>query len=169
MKRLGELAAGAAFTRSHSMKQRSRCLRCYYGYGKEEVMKRGLAVIAVVVMTAWIGAAQQSTILNAPKEVITIPFQFYIDGDLLPAGTYEFTPGALGTHVELRNVQSERTLVISVLTSVSLRNVNGAQAVFDVVGPDHYLSELYFKGMDGFAFNGAPTKHTHQIVESATK
>ncbi len=132
-------------------------------------MKRGLALIAMVVMAAWIGMAQDSTLLRAPKEVIDIPFQFYVDGNLLPAGSYEFSPNAQGTHVELHNVQSEKTMLISVLTSISLRPVNGAEAVFDVVGTDHYLSELYFKGMDGFAFNGAPTKHIHQVVESAQR
>jgi hypothetical protein len=51
-----------------------------------------------------------------------------------------------------------------VATSLSLRKIDASEAVFDVVGKDHYLSEFYIKGMDGLALNGAPGPHTHQGI-----
>jgi hypothetical protein len=129
-------------------------------------MKRGLAVIAMLVVIAFVGAAQDSAKSEAPKAVINIPFQFYADGNLLPAGTYEFKANAEGTHIEMRNTKGEDILVVPVLTSLSLRKIDQAEAVFDVSGQDHYLSEFYLKGMDGFAFNGALGKHSHQTIES---
>ncbi|MGD0309752.1 MAG: hypothetical protein ABSC02_10720 [Acidobacteriota bacterium] len=129
-------------------------------------MKRGLAVVGMLVVIAFVGAAQDSAKSEVPKAVINIPFQFYADGTLLPAGTYEFRANAEGTHIEMRNTKGEDTLVVPVLTSLSLRKIDQAEAVFDVLGQDHYLSEFYVKGMDGFAFNGAPGKHSHQTIES---
>jgi hypothetical protein len=129
-------------------------------------MKRGLAVLGILVMVALVSAAQDSAKPDTPKAVINIPFQFYADGNLLPAGTYEFKPNVEGTHIEMRNTKGEDTLVVPVLTSLSLRKIDQAEAVFDVVGQDHFLSEFYLKGVDGFAFNGAPGKHSHQTIES---
>lgn len=128
-------------------------------------MNRGLALIGMFVMAAFVCAAQNSAIPETPKTIINIPFQFYADGNLLPAGTYEFQPSALGTHVNLRDIKGENIVIISVLTSASLRKVNQTEAVFDVVGKDHYLSAFYLKGMDGFAFNGTPEKCSHQVIE----
>lgn len=129
-------------------------------------MNRGIAVIAMLVMIALGGAAQDLAKMETAKAVIDIPFQFYADGTLVPAGTYEFSPNALGTHIEMRNVKGEDTMLVTVATSLSLRKVDKSEAVFDVVGKDHYLSEFYIKGMDGFALNGAQGPHTHQNIVS---
>jgi hypothetical protein len=132
-------------------------------------MRKGLAVLAVLAMLMMLAlgsAAQDLAKLETPKAVIDIPFQFYADGALLPAGTYEFRPNTPGTHIELRNVKGEDTLIVTVATSLSLRQIDKSEAVFDVVGKDHYLSEFYIKGMDGFALNGAQGEHTHQSIAS---
>ena len=129
-------------------------------------MKRGLVVAGMLMVIASISAAQDAANLETPKAVFNITFQFYADGNLLPAGSYELQPSSEGTHVTMRNLKGEEILIIPLLTSISLRKIDKAEAVFDVVGQDHYLSEFYLKGMDGFAFNGAPEKHTHQIIES---
>jgi hypothetical protein len=118
------------------------------------------------MVVALVCAAQDSAKPAIAKVVFKIPFQFYADGNLLPAGTYEFRPNVEGTHIEMRNTKGEDTLIVPVLTSLSLRKVDRAEAVFDVAGQDHYLSEFYLNGMDGFAFNGALGKHSHQIIES---
>jgi hypothetical protein len=39
-------------------------------------------------------------------------------------------------------------------------------AVFDVIGNDHYLSEIYVPRLDGFCFKGASAQHTHLIIKS---
>jgi len=127
-------------------------------------MKRGLAVLAMLMMIALGGAAQDLAKVEVAKAVMDIPFQFYADGTLLPAGTYEFTPNSLGTHIELRNLKSKDILIVTVATSLSLRQIDPSEAVFDVVGKDHYLSEFYIKGVDGLALNGAPGPHTHQGI-----
>jgi len=35
-----------------------------------------------------------------------------------------------------------------------------------VLGNDHYLSEFYPSGLDGFCFKGASANHTHLIIKS---
>jgi hypothetical protein len=69
------------------------------------------------------------------------------------------------THLELRNVKGQEIQVVRVITRLGSRPVNTTLLVFDTVGRDHYLSEFHMKGMDGFAFNGAPGKHTHEGIE----
>jgi hypothetical protein len=133
--------------------------------GKETAMRKGLAVLLLLMMSCFAGASQDLGGLRMPKAIFDIPFQFHADENLMPAGIYEMMPNAVGTHLELRNVKGEETLIVSAITQLGGRMVDKAEVVFDVVGRDHYLSEFYMAGMDGLAFNGAPGKHTHQGIE----
>jgi len=127
-------------------------------------MRQGLVVLVLLIMCGGVGASQNLAGLQMPKAVFDIPFQFYADEKLMPAGTYEMMPNSAGTHLELRNVNGEKILVVSVITQLGARPVDTAAVFFDIAGQDHYLSEFYMKGMDGLAFNGAPGKHTHQGI-----
>ncbi len=127
-------------------------------------MRKGLAVLTLLLMSGGVGASQDMAKLQMPKAIFDIPFSFYADDKLMPAGAYEMMPNALGTHLELRNLKGEQVLIVSAVTQLNARKVDRAGVVFDIVGQDHYLSEFYMEGMDGLAFNGAPGKHIHQAI-----
>ena len=73
----------------------------------------------------------QSLIVEA-----TIPFAFNVEGKVLPAGQYEFTPAA-----------NLATLI-----------------VFDKVGDVFTLSEIWVPGLDGFMLHMTKEAHEHRIV-----
>jgi hypothetical protein len=53
---------------------------------------------------------------------------------------------------------------LPVMTRLADLGSNKVQIVFDVADGRHYLSEIHVPGADGFAFEGAPGKHTHATV-----
>ncbi len=129
--------------------------------------KRGFAVIALLLFAALVGVAQDlAKVQRMPATVFNIPFAFYADKELLPAGTYEIRPNFTGTDIEVRNVKSPKVVIVRAITSLSPRPLDKAGLAFDVAGQDHYLSEFYLPGVDGLAFNGAPGKHKHETIVS---
>jgi hypothetical protein len=53
-----------------------------------------------------------------------------------------------------------------VVTRLSPRTGEEAEVVFDVVGTDHYLSEVYMPGFDGYLLKAAESQHTHMKVKA---
>ncbi len=129
------------------------------------MMKRGLVALALLGLAVMVGAAQDlPKVQRMPATVFDIPFSFYADKTLMPAGTYEIRPNFEGTEIELRNTSGAKVVLVRAITSLSPRPLKTASVAFDVVGQDHYLSEFYVPGVDGLAFNGAPGKHKHEVI-----
>lgn len=127
--------------------------------------KIGLAILTLSVVTVLAGMAQDlSKVKQTPATVFDIPFAFYADKALMPAGTYEIRPNFEGTSIEIRNIKGPTITLVPAITSLSPRPLPEAAVVFDVLGSDHYLSEFYLPGVDGQAFNGAPGKHKHEVI-----
>ncbi len=122
-------------------------------------MSRYLASLVILSVVAFGGMAQQM-----PKIVVVIPFQFKADMELLPAGTYELQPNNQGTHIQLRDVKTDKRFIARVLTSLSTRGTSQSIVAFDVEGQNHYLSEIYIAGTDGFAVEAVKGKHTHITI-----
>ncbi len=130
--------------------------------------KKVFGISAILLFAALGGAAQDlSKVQRMPATVFDVPFSFYADKQLLPAGTYEIRPNFMGTDIEVRNVKGDKIVLVRAITSLSPRPLDHADLAFDVVGKDHYLSEFYLPGVDGMAFNGAQGTHKHEIVVAA--
>jgi hypothetical protein len=69
------------------------------------------------------------------------------------------------SHVNIRNLDTKIDARIPVTTRLSPREGDYGSVVFDEVGSDYYLSEIYIVGMDGFFFRGAAGKHKHLVVK----
>ncbi len=129
------------------------------------MMKRGLVLFALLLLGVLAGMAQDlSKVERVPATVFNIPFAFYADKMLMPAGTYAIRPNFEGTEIELRNTSGPKVVLVRAITTLSTRPLTTAALAFDVAGPDHYLSEFYVPGVDGLAFNGAPGKHKHEVI-----
>jgi hypothetical protein len=142
---------------------------CQKQRGDTEMRKRALVIMGLLLIAISTSAAQDlAKMQRMPAAVFDIPFAFYADKTLLPAGSYEFRPNFTESGIEVRNVKGDIINLVSALTSLSPRNLKGnrAQIAFDVVGDQHYLSELYMPGLDGMAFNGSSDKHKHQMIVS---
>jgi hypothetical protein len=103
----------------------------------------------------------------AGELTVNIQQPFLIGGKSFPAGHYRIIAEAendqfvhiqsLGTKTGLSDIRFD--------TRLSERKGEAGSVVFDRVGNELYLSEIYIIGMDGFFFKGAPGKHKHLVVK----
>jgi hypothetical protein len=125
-----------------------------------------------IVATFLLGLACSALFAMAqvsPASVVAeIPFPFMIGDKTLSAGTYQFAMNLNLSSMMVTNTKGKEAAMAAVLTRLSPRSDKEASVVFDVVGNDHYMSEVYVPGHDGFQFKGAPDKHAHASVK-ATK
>jgi hypothetical protein len=96
-----------------------------------------------------------------------IPFGFIVEGKTYPAGSYRIAVNDEGSTLTIQGLKSTKESGMAlVVTRLAPRSQNNVSLVFDVVGNDHFLSEIHVPGMDGFYFKSATTKHTHATVTS---
>ncbi len=95
---------------------------------------------------------------------VMVKYPFKADGKNYPAGHYRILADADGDHINLLNLDKKTDDPIRFVTRLSPREGQLGQVVFDKVGNDLYLAEVYIIGMDGFFFNGAPGKHKHLVL-----
>jgi len=125
-------------------------------------MKSRIAPIFALLLVCSINGAAQVSVTAIHAD---ISFDFRIDKEVLPAGTYSFDMKNPDV-VIIRNVKTGKSVMPSVLTRTSQIPGDDAQVVFDKVGQEYYLAELHAVGMDGYHFKGAPGPHSHVIVRS---
>jgi len=119
--------------------------------------KQLVAVLAMIVVAGLLGAvAQQSA-----RAVAEVPFSFIAAGKTFPPGSYQFNPGKLPNEIVIRNNKTSESVMVPVTTRLSQKPGEDPVIVFDKVGNDHYFSELYLSGLDGYAVQGAKGEHTH--------
>jgi hypothetical protein len=124
--------------------------------------KYAVAMLALLFVVPFWAAAQ----VSPPGVSADIPFSFTLAGKSYPAGNYSFTENTTMSAITIMAKDGKQSAVVPYLTRLSSRSLEQADLVFDVVGSDHYLSEVYMPGMDGFAFKAASSTHTHMTVKA---
>lgn len=128
-------------------------------------MKRQLVtVLAMILFAGALVAAAQS----GAKAVAEIPFSFIAAGKTLPPGPYQFNPGKVPNQIIVRNNKTGESVLVPVITRLGPKVDNEPMIVFDKADNDHYFSELYLPGFDGYAVQGFKGEHTH-VQLKATK
>ncbi len=123
--------------------------------------KQVICLLTILAVAGSFGAFAQSGLTIK----IDAPFSFVAGAKTLPAGEYTLQFSTDEKEVIVRNAKTNETILLPVLTRLGQRSVKEVEAVFDVAGNEHYLAELHVPGIDGFAFNAAPGKHTHVGVK----
>ncbi len=124
-------------------------------------MKKYLAAVLLLLVTTTPFAAAQLT----EAVIADVPFAFLIGTKSFPAGTYAFRPNDNLNEITVQSTKGKDSGVAAVITQLDPKSANEAAVVFDVAGANHYLSEVYIPGIDGFLVHGAPGKHTHLSVK----
>jgi hypothetical protein len=122
--------------------------------------KRVFLSLAMVLVFAAVSAYGQTPTVKAP-----IDFPFTVEGKVLPAGTYEFTK--LETGDVFRVMGEGKSVMASVLTRLSgaMRTApKGTYLVFDKVGENYLLSEIWVPGDDGYLLLATKGPHGHKTV-----
>lgn len=96
---------------------------------------------------------------------VSVPFSFTVGGKEMASGPYQFRlEGTDQTLLSIVDARGGKATTLSPMTRLANLGSSKVQVVFDVSDGKHYLSEIHVPGIDGFAFEGAPGKHTHAEV-----
>lgn len=124
-------------------------------------MKKYLFSTVFALLTIAAFAAAQETVSVSAE----VPFSFMVGKATLPAGTYHFKPSANLNEMTVSGVNTKEAALTAIVTLLSPRSDNQPMVVFDVVGSNHYLSEVYASGTEGFLLRGATGAHTHESIK----
>lgn len=109
--------------------------------------------------------AAVAPLLYAGDMTVTVTQPFKAAGKSYPAGHYRILADPEEDHINLLNLDKRTKDEVQITTRLTPREGQSGEIVFDRIGNDYYLSEIYIIGMDGIFFMGAPGKHKHLIVK----
>lgn len=126
-------------------------------------MKRSIvmamSLIAFLAVTS--GYAQAQTMVTAK-----IPFTFTVGTSALPAGQYDFVrDSTTGIRVVGGGKNIALVPVITRLSGAIHNTPKDSHIVFDKVGDNHWLSEIWIPGQDGYMLMSTKGEHTHDVVD----
>ena len=127
------------------------------------------AALIVVGLVVLVASASAFAMGPAKAVVAKVSFPFVVGDRTMQAGTYRVSqPAGLGM-LKIEAVGGKENVPVQVITRISQVG-NSAQGgrtalVFDVVGDQHYLSEVWIPGQDGFLVRGTTEEHKHAAAE----
>jgi hypothetical protein len=109
--------------------------------------------------------------VTSDKSVIRakVAFAFHAGDKLYPAGSYEVgrrLPTA--TSLVIINDKGETTslpVIALIARQEHAAHKTSGNLVFNRVGDERFLSEVWLPGEDGYLVHGSPTPHEHEIVK----
>jgi len=128
-------------------------------------MKKQLLVLLTVILFLSgmsVGLAQNSAQLS-----FSVPFQFEVGENLLPAGEYRIIyDGQNSGHLQLVDTKTNQKQFVTFITRLSKRSEGSV--VFDSINNVRYLSEVYLGKSDGFQIRATPEEHGHVMGDAKT-
>ncbi len=131
-------------------------------------MKR--AVLLLVVALALVGTIGTGAVCAQETTIVNVPFSFTVANKVMPAGSYEIT--IQNETVVKVAPQKGQVVMVPTITRLALREepITTATFIFDRVGEQYYLSELWVPGYgDGYLVSDTKQPHTHQMVKGKKK
>ena len=118
--------------------------------------------LCLTLLAAVVAHGQQGTTVTAK-----IPFSFSVAGNVLPAGQYDFRPNTASNVVEVVASGKPALLqgVVTRLAGAIHTTPKDAHIVFDKVGSNYTLSELWVPGNDGFLLSTTKAAHEHSVID----
>ena len=124
---------------------------------KKRVLPKALMLVLMLVLTG--------VYVHAGDLTVNIKQPFKAGGKDYPAGRYRVLADPDSDHINFLNLDTKTDDEIKFSTRLSPKEGKWGEVIFDKVGNDLYLAEIYIVGMDGFFFEGAPGKHRHLILQ----
>lgn len=124
-------------------------------------MKTEVALSLIVLLAVSIAYSLPFTIKA------NIDFPFTVQGKMFMAGMVEFTRDDAGAvfRVEGKDKMGVLAPIITRLSKEMHAWANESYLVFDKVGENYFLSEIWVPGEDGYLMLATQGEHTHKIVE----
>jgi hypothetical protein len=142
-------------------------------------MKHGALAVALLLAVAGMLAgtgqvfAQETSSAGEfiTPHTATVGFPFVIGDQTLPAGKYTIEQPTRELLIFQEEKRGAPRVEAKVITRLAARELPNSQPtlVFDKVGETYHLSEVWFRGRDGFLIYGTQAPHTHQHAKADMK
>lgn len=122
-----------------------------------------IAISFAVLLVADFGMAQTQTVRAQ------IPFEFMAAGKVFTAGEYVFNYDSGKLFLSVQGTEKGSAALVPIVTMLAgamHTTPKDAHVVFDKIGNNRYLSELWISGMDGMDLLSTKEKHEHEIVNA---
>lgn len=121
---------------------------------------------ALLVLLASAPAAMAQNAVEA-----NVPFAFKVAGRSLAPGAYEFKINRNDDTVTVSNIKNVKApmATVPIICSLAMHEGQQARVVFDKVGNDLILSEVWLPDSDGILVHAEKGKHTHHVVKAEKK
>ncbi len=109
--------------------------------------------------------------VHAQTLSVEVPFAFSASGDKYPAGHYKLSPATGDRSIRIDGPENHRgfAVVITRLAAAIHTTPKDAHVVFDKVGEQYFLSEIWFPDQDGYDMHNTKVKHEHQVIDVPIK
>jgi hypothetical protein len=128
-----------------------------------------VSVLALTVLFAAVTLHAQVAVAHS----VNVPFQFSLAEKAFPASTYYVRCEAANDFVEIlgkdKNLLSRVRVITRLAALPGAKSEGSVRLVFDRVGEDHFLSEVWIPGMDGLLLRATSERHQHDIVGGMAK
>ncbi len=125
-----------------------------------------LGIAAILLTTVAVQAQSR-------QQRVNVPFKFNVAGKSYPAATYSFRYEPASNQLEVLSADMARVVSLPVITRLALkpgtRNDGNVRLVFDEVGEERYLSEVWFPSLDGLLVRATSESHKHAEVAAGGK
>jgi hypothetical protein len=135
----------------------------------------GAAVVAAAALVAGPGQAFAQEASPAGEFVqphtVNVAFPFVIANQTLPAGKYTIEQPTRELLIFQEEQKKAPRVEAKVITRLAAQQppITEPKLIFDKVGNTYYLSEVWFRGADGFLLYGAQEAHTHHFARAEKK
>ncbi len=130
---------------------------------------RGLSLAAVVAAAVTLFATVTAQAQSGAQRV-NVPFKFSLAERSYPAAQYFFRFDSATESVEVLGSDKKMLTRAKVITRLALppgsRPDGKIRLVFDQLGEDRYLSEVWIPGSDGLLLRATSEHHKHETVSS---
>jgi len=96
-----------------------------------------------------------------------IPFAFSAAGKVLPAGQYDVVTAPGAAPIRVRSADGKDAVIVTIVTRLagSMHTTpKDAHLIFDKVGENYFLSEVWIPGVDGYLLNSTAQQHEHRVI-----
>jgi hypothetical protein len=129
----------------------------------------GVSVLVLTVLFAAVTLYAQVAVAQG----VNVPFQFSLAEKAFPASTYYFRCQNANDFVEVlgkgKNLLTRVRVITRLAPSPGAKSDGTVRLVFDRVGEDHFLSEIWIPGMDGLLLRATSERHSHDMVGGTAK
>ncbi len=131
---------------------------------KRNFMRFSAVFGAIAFLTITSAEAQQSEKLS-----VTIPFDYYAGGKVLPAGDYIVSDGIATGVVMLRSRTQGQAVMLPTHNVASARPQNNAKLIFHRYGNRYFLSEIWSEAGSVQGYQLSPSRTEKEQIASVMR